>query len=315
VINDSTAKHKFDAEGTFKVKVELFDNATNTKIADTTSTASIKIKELKPVLNSIKPFSALPGNRIEIYGTWPKTDHYPVNSYILFDGTQYQPFSGSRWAEGKLILDIPQASTTGKKQLSVVYKGVESDKADYFMGIPIDSLRLMADQLKCDYHINIEVQKPDQTTYITKINSASYGAKYFPVQWNGYDFSGTFVEGFTTSIFKGTISSDGTLITALSIDYTNTTPGYVGTHVIFSLKAGEHISLDRYYALNYANLMLQGKSFDAPLYIIKNTDVGQTELRDKFTVVGNDGTGAVTRLVGMVGAMGGFESIIPLQFE
>jgi len=39
--NDSTVTHTYTAEGTYTIKVELYDNSTNTKITDATSTAQI----------------------------------------------------------------------------------------------------------------------------------------------------------------------------------------------------------------------------------------------------------------------------------
>lgn len=269
------------------------------------NTKYFKVIPIVPVLNNIKPFSALPGNRIELYGIWP-AEYSPENSYIKIDGVNYQPTTSSSWYNGKLYLDIPSSLNPGQKQISVVYKGIESNKINYLIGIPVDSIRSVANKLKSDYHINVEVRRPDQTTFEIKINASSYTAEFFDVVWNGLNFSATYIDGSSTSIFTGTISSDGTKITALNIDYKNSVSS---DHVIFNLKQNESIQLEAYYAANYAIRLLQGNNFSAPYYLIKEADVA-----NKFTASGNYGTGTVTKVLGYASS-GGYNSIIPMLFD
>lgn len=167
VINDSTAKHTFTSEGTFKVKVELFDNATNTKIADTTSTASINIKKLIPVIDSLGtryyggggtlgnfkglfpwgcPEMKYSSISIDIYGkNWSVSTDKTV---VKVDG-EIVPIrnlisTGGKYEINKtqITIDIPK-NKKGKVSIVVESDGATSLAKEYFVGIPKEVLQTL----------------------------------------------------------------------------------------------------------------------------------------------------------------------------
>lgn len=208
VLNDSTAKHTFAAEGNFTVKVELFDNAANTKIADTTAAATIKVKKLVPVIDSL-------GTRYNMQYlsgllAWGCSQMGLANTYISIYGKNYSAdaqktvvkidgevvpilnlisVGNGKFEVNKTVITIERPKNK-KGMVSVVIEsdGGVSQAKNYFIGIPIEYLQTVP---VLTSQVNFRINYLDYTN-ANKLTGESYSLNFYKnmsqiesAVWNG----------------------------------------------------------------------------------------------------------------------------------
>lgn len=138
MLNDSTVKHTFEKEGTFTVKVEMYDNATNKKITETTGKAEIKkadetLKNLQKSLyidiEASFDFVLTSGDN---YG---QGIDFPYNTTIVWNNTDFsssykkeEPFDATGFKTNYYCTVSGKVSPDAKKILEITYEY----KAEYY---------------------------------------------------------------------------------------------------------------------------------------------------------------------------------------
>ncbi|MFO7616028.1 MAG: PKD domain-containing protein, partial [Bacteroidales bacterium] len=258
VVNDSTVNHTFTKEGSFRVKVELFDHATNTRIADTASLANIQEVRPVPVIDSVGcplylgnetkfvPWGArsISSRNITIHGKDWSTD--PDKTFVKVDGVIVPIInlisgSGKYEVNSKEIkIDIP-ADKKGNINITVESNGMVSAPMNFFIGIPLSVLQKMpavylVNQFRLEYVNSNQGNRLENDAY-----SFTFSKHYNQIvssEWNGNVLT---VNGFiqypvgvqdTELRAVYTFSEDGmsvtsveSTITSLNLDIVHTTGG------------------------------------------------------------------------------------------
>jgi len=100
VQNDSTVSHTFTKEGTFNMKVELYDNSTNKKVADATSVAQITKNG-----QSSKSFSY---SWVRTNSSWPryKITYNFSGTVEGVNGNQVMAISSNKYVDGNVLAEF-----------------------------------------------------------------------------------------------------------------------------------------------------------------------------------------------------------------
>jgi hypothetical protein len=136
MLNDSTVKHTFAKEGIFNVKVELYDNSSNKKIAEATATATISkagdlLAKLKKTiafnLEGSLTFSRDNPNWVDINTSfsWPYSSQNPIvwnNNEFKLNYKNEEEFDSNGFKSNYYHSVTGTVSADAKKIVSLIYE-------------------------------------------------------------------------------------------------------------------------------------------------------------------------------------------------
>jgi hypothetical protein len=134
VQNDSTVKHTFTKEGTFNIKVELYDNSNNKKITDASAVANIakesdNLAKLKKTIafDFYSEFTLINelGYDLPTSFSWPYSSQYPLvwnNNEFKLNYTSEGTFDSNGFKSNYYKTVVGTVSADAKKILSITWE-------------------------------------------------------------------------------------------------------------------------------------------------------------------------------------------------